>query len=108
MDLGTRFVIADAGDVIEDSLFLALDSEPFDVFAGTRTRAFADVAEAIGSEFGSFKAGIEEAAHDVVGEKFHAAIGVMDDEEFARTEEFVADDEGTYDRPACRSHQRTM
>jgi len=92
--VGDEWVIADAGDVVEDGLLLIFDGEPFDIFAGARAGAFADVTEAAGSEFGGFEAGVEEIAHDVVGEEFHAAIGVMDDEEFLSAQQFVTDDEG--------------
>jgi len=91
--VGNERVIADAGDVVEDGLLLIFDGEPFYVFAGAGAGALADVTEAAGSEFGGFETGVEEIAHDVVVEKFHAAIGVMDDEKFLRAEEFVTDDE---------------
>ncbi len=92
--VGHQRMIADAGNVIEDRLFLVFDGEPFDVLAGAGAGALADIAEAARGEFGGFEAGVEEIAHDVVGEEFHAAIGVMDDEEFLGAEKFVADDEG--------------
>jgi len=92
--VGDERVIADARNVIKDCLFLVFDDEPFDVFASARAGALANVAETAGSEFGSFEAGIEKIAHNVVGEEFHAAIGVMDDEKFLSAEQLVADDEG--------------
>jgi len=90
---GDERVIADAGDVVEDSLFLVADGEPLDVFTGAGAGAFADVLKTLGSESGGFQAGGQQTAHDIVGEKFHAAIGVVNDEEFAGAEQFVADDE---------------
>jgi hypothetical protein len=92
--VGNERVIADAGDVIEDGLFLVFDGEPFDVFAGTRAGALANVAEAARAKLSGFEAGVEKIAHDVVGEEFHATIGVMDDEKFLGAEQFVADHEG--------------
>ena len=92
--VGDERVIADAGDVVDDRLLLIFDRKPFDVFAGARAGTLADVAEAGGSEFGGFEAGIQKIAHDVVGEEFHAAIGVMDDEKFLSAQQLVADDEG--------------
>src|SRR5258708_37770823 len=52
-----------------------------------------DVLKTLGSESGGFQAGGQQIAHDIVGEKFHTAIGVVNDEEFAGAEQFVADDE---------------
>src|SRR5215510_9324861 len=86
--LGNERVVADALDVVAHGFLLVLDREPFDVFAGSRTRAFANITETGGSEFGGFKAGTEEAAHDIVGEELHAAVGVMNDKEFPSAEKF--------------------
>jgi hypothetical protein len=79
----------------DDGLVLVFDGELFDELRGGGTGAFADIFEALGSEGGGFKAVGEEAAHDVVGEEEHAAVGVVDDEEFFCAEELVADDERT-------------
>src|SRR5208283_1554716 len=79
----------------ENGLLLVLDGEPIDVFAFARTRPLADIAEAGGSEFDGLQAGLEEAAHNLVGKIQHAALGVMNDEELPRAEQFVADDEGS-------------
>src|SRR6266851_1034986 len=92
---GDERMVADAGDVVEDGLLLIADGEPLDVFTGAGAGAFADVLEALRGERRGFEARGEQVAHDVVGEEFHAAIGVVDDEEFAGAEQFVADDEGT-------------
>lgn len=92
---GDERVIADAGDIVEDRLLLVLDGEPFDEFAGARAGAFANIAKAVGSKLGGFEAGIEKVTHGVVGKELHAAIGVMNDEEFAGAKKFVADDQGT-------------
>jgi len=77
---GDERVIADAGDVVEDSLYLVADGEPLDVFAGAGAGTFADVLKTLGSESGGFQAGGQQIAHDIVGEKFHTAIGVVNDE----------------------------
>src|SRR5258708_12535568 len=52
---GDERVIADAGDVVEDSLFLVADGEPLDVFTGAGAWAFADVLKTLGSESGGFQ-----------------------------------------------------
>src|SRR5215467_4393077 len=91
---GNERVVADALDVVAHGFLLVLDREPFDVFAGSRTRAFANLTETGGSEFGTFEAGTEEVAHHIVGEELHAAVGVMNDKEFPSAEKFVADDKG--------------
>jgi hypothetical protein len=87
-------MIADASDVVEDGLFLIADGKPLDVFTSAGAGAFAEVLETLRSERGGFEAGGEETAHDVVGEKFHATIGMVNDEEFTGAEKFVANDEG--------------
>ncbi len=55
--------------------------------------AFADIFEAFGREGCGFEAVGKEAADDFVGEELHAAVGVVDDEEFFGAEELVADDQ---------------
>src|SRR3979490_3332126 len=84
---------ADAGHVCDDGLVLVFDGEPLDELCGGGTGAFADICEAFRSEGGGFQAVGEEAAHHIVGEEEHAAIGVVDDEEFFGAEKFVTDDE---------------
>ena len=86
---------ADAGDICDDGLGLVFDGEPFDEFGCGGTGALADIFEAFRGEGGGFEAVGEEAAHDVAGEELHAAVGVMDNEEFFCAEQLVADDERT-------------
>ena len=93
--LGDERMIADAGDVVEDGLLLVADGEPLDVFASAGAGAFADVLETLGSERSGFEASGEEATHDVIGEKLHTAIGVVNDKEFASAKKFITDDQGT-------------
>jgi hypothetical protein len=85
---------ADAGYVGEDGVGLVFDGEEFDELGCGRARAFAYVFEALGGEGGGFEAVGEEATDDIVREELHAAVGVVDDEEFLRAEKLVADDEG--------------
>jgi hypothetical protein len=92
---GDERMIADAGDVVEHGLLLAVDGEPLDVFTGARAWTLANILETLRGERGGFEAGCQQIAHDVVGEEFHAAIGVVNDEEFARAKQFVTDDQGT-------------
>src|SRR6266550_9498948 len=77
---------ANAGHVCDDGLVLVFDGEPFDELCGSGTGAFAYVLEALGGEGGGFEAVGEEAAHHIVGEEEHAAVGMVDDEEFFCTE----------------------
>src|SRR5437868_5892189 len=86
---------ADTGHVCDDGLGLVFDGEPFDELCGGAAWAFADVLESFGGEGGGFQAVCEEAAHDVVGEEEHAAVGVVDDEEFFSAKKLIADDERT-------------
>ena len=88
-------MVPNALDVIDDGLGLIADGQPFDIFAGTRTWFAADVAEAFGGELGSLETGSQQFPHHVIGEEFHAAVGVMNHEEFAGAEKLVADDQGT-------------
>jgi hypothetical protein len=56
------------------------------------SRALADVFETLRGERGGFEAGGQQSAHDVASEEFHAAIGMMNDEEFAGAKKIVTDD----------------
>src|SRR5260370_3507386 len=91
---GDKRMIADAGDVIDHGLLLVADGEPLDVFTGAGARALADILEALRGESRGFEARGKQIAHDVIGEEFHAAIGMMDDEEFASAQQFVTYNEG--------------
>src|SRR5258708_34356269 len=93
--LGDERMIADAGDVVEHGLFLVADGEPLDVFTGAGARALADILETLRGERRGFEARGKQIAHDIVGKEFHAAIGMMDDEEFASAKQLVTDDQGT-------------
>ena len=74
--------------------FGSADRQPLDVLAGARSWAFADVTEAARGELRRFQAGGQQATHHFVGEELHAAVGVMNDEKFLGTQQFVADDQG--------------
>src|SRR5260370_39160443 len=87
-------MIADAGDVIDHGLLLVADGEPLDVFTGAGARALADILETLSRERRGFGARGKQIAHNVVGEEFHAAIGGVNDEEFAGVRKLVTDYQG--------------
>src|SRR5262245_21950047 len=66
---------------------------PFDELAIDRARALADVAPAGFAKLCSVEAFRQQIAHHLVGERLHAAIGVMDDEPFAGAEQLGGDHE---------------
>ncbi len=51
--------------------------------------AAAHVAEALGRQFRSLQTRSQQSTHDFISEKLHAAVGLMDDKEFARAQQFV-------------------
>ena len=75
---------ANARDVIDHGLPRVLDGQPLDILAGARAGAFAHVAKPLGRQLRGFQTRSEQAPDDVVGEEFHAAIGVMDDKELTK------------------------
>ena len=81
-------------DVVNDSLLLIANRQPLDVFTGAGPGAAADVAESIRRQFGGLQTRSQQSVHDVIGEERHSAISMMDDKEFARSKQLVADDEG--------------
>src|SRR5689334_134097 len=87
-------MIADAYHVIDDRLLRILECEPVDELTFVRAGAFADVVESLVSKRGGLEAVGEQTADHIVGKEFHSAIGVMNDEELARAEQFVRDHEG--------------
>src|SRR6267378_2151006 len=90
---GHERMVANARNIVEDSLLLILDGEPLDEFTGTGSRSLAYILEPLGGQLRCFQAGSQQAAHDIVGEEFHAAIGMVNDEKFAGAEKFIADDQ---------------
>ncbi len=92
---GHERMVANAGNIVEDSLLLILDGEPFDEFTGAGSRSLADVLEPLSGQLRCFQAGSQQVAHDIAGEEFHAAISMVNDEEFTGAEKLVTDDEGT-------------
>ena len=81
----------DPGHVLHDTLALSLDRQPVDVVAFVRSGPATDIVEAVRTQCGRLQAAGEQAAHHVVGEELHAAVGVMDDEPLAGAEELVGD-----------------
>lgn len=92
---GDQWVVAYALDIVDDGLLPVGDGEELDVLRGARAGAFADILEAFGRESRGFERVGKETTDDVVSEELHAAVGVMDDEEFPGAEELVTDDERT-------------
>ncbi len=86
---GDERMITDAGDVIDHGLLLVADREPLDVFTGAGARALANILETLRGERRGFEARGKQIANGVAGEEFHAAIGVVNDEEFASAKQFV-------------------
>src|SRR6266850_7969013 len=91
---GHERMVANARNIVEDSLLLVLDGKPFDEFTGAGSRSLADVREPLGGQLRCFQAGSQQVADDIAVEEFHAAIGMVNDEKFARAEKFIADDQG--------------
>src|SRR5882724_8194834 len=90
---GHERMVANARDIVEHGLLLVLDGEPFDEFTGAGSPSLADVLEPLGGQLRCFQAGSQQAAHDIAGKEFHAAIGMVNDEEFAGAKKFIADDQ---------------
>src|SRR6266850_5673111 len=90
---GHERMVANARNIVEDSLLLVLDGKPFDEFTGAGSRSLADVLEPLSGQLRCFQAGSQQVAHDIAGEEFHAAIGMVNDEKFACSEKFITDDQ---------------
>src|SRR5882672_1410634 len=90
---GHERMVANARNIVEDSLLLILDGEPLDEFTGTGSRSLAYILEPLGGQLRCFQAGSQQAAHDIAGEEFHAAIRMVNDEKFAGAEKFITDDQ---------------
>ena len=86
-------MVADALHVLEHALLLVGDGEPTDVLAFGRTAPAARIVPAAGVDAGGLEAAAQQLAHDVVGEGFHAAVGVVDDEPLAGTQQLVGNDQ---------------
>src|SRR5512139_2248393 len=86
-------MVADALHVLEHALLLVGNGEPADVFALWRTASAAGIVPAAGVDAGGLEAAAQQLAHDVVGEGFHAAVGVVDDEPLAGAQQLVGDDQ---------------
>src|SRR6266478_5180443 len=70
--------------IIADALLLVADGEPLDEFSCMRSGAFADILKSFVREGCRFQAAGQQSAHHVVGEEFHAAIGVVNDKPLPR------------------------
>src|SRR5580693_941324 len=81
-------------DVVNDGLLLIANRQPLDVFTSAGPGTAADVAESVRRQFGGLQTRSQQSAHDIIGEERHSAISMMDDKEFARSKQLVADDEG--------------
>lgn len=70
-------------DVLQHAFLLILDGQPIDIFAIGAARTFAAVMPAGGIDGSGLQASGQQTAHDLVGEGFHAAVGMVDDEPLA-------------------------
>ena len=88
-------MIPNAFHVLGHAFFLGLDGEPVDVIALSAARTLAAIVPAIRVDGSGFQAAGEQIAHDFIGEQLHAAVGVMDDEPFPRSQQFIRNHQGT-------------
>jgi hypothetical protein len=65
---------------------LVFDGVPFNELAGARAVTVLGVRPSLPVEFCGFETVSEQVSDDVVGEKLHAAIGMVDDKPLARTQ----------------------
>ena len=87
-------VRADAPDIGRDALDLIPDGEPIDELPLTRARPPPGVMPAPRIKSRRLEALRQQAPHHLVGEGLHATVGVVNDEEFLRSEQLVTDDQG--------------
>ncbi len=79
--------------IVDHALFQIADGEPVDIFAVHPAFVHAGVHPLAVLELGGAQAVAQQAAHDVVGKGFHAAVGVVNDEPFLRSQQLVGDDQ---------------
>src|SRR5690554_3069020 len=94
---------ADALDIIDDTLRVIVDRQPVDELPLTRAVPGAGVVPAFLVDSGRIQAAREQPAYHFVGEGFHTAVGVMNHEPFASTEQLVGNDERANSVVACPS-----
>jgi hypothetical protein len=75
---------ADARDIVYHTLRLVRNGQPLDVLAGSRARSLTNVLPLPADQGRGVEALRQKASNDFIGEEFHAALGVMDHEPFAR------------------------
>src|SRR6202044_3294876 len=92
---GNQWVISDALDIVDDGPLLVGDGEEIGELRCAGAGAFAHILETFSRESCRFKGAGKQTTDDIVGEELHAAVGVMDNEEFLSAEKLVADDERT-------------
>ena len=88
---GHQRVGADAHDVLEHALGLIFDRVPVDEMAPDRPAAMLRIGPRLVVEIRGRETIVEQGAHDLVGKRFHAAIGVVDDEPFVSAKQLVRD-----------------
>src|SRR5437879_13776861 len=71
---GHERMVANARNIVEDSLLLILDGEPLDEFTGTGSGSLADILEPLGGQLCCFQAGRQHGAHAIAGAAFRASL----------------------------------
>ena len=80
---------ADSHDVLEHTLGLIFDCVPVDEMAADRAAAMLGIGPRLAVEICGREIIVEQGAHDLVGKRFHAAIGVVDNEPFVSAKQLV-------------------
>ena len=82
----------DALHIITHALSLIAYGKPLDKLSRPRSRTFSDILKSFIRESRRFEAVGQQPTHHVVGEEFHAAIGVVNDKPLPRAQQLVRND----------------
>ena len=91
--------------VIDHSLTIIGEGQPIDLRPLRGTGPLPDIAPAVFVDHRLLETLGEQVTHDLVVEEHHAAVGVVNDEKFLRSEQLVGDDQRpdrVLARPATR------
>src|SRR6185312_5218939 len=88
---------------VNNTLLWVVDGKPIDVCGLSRARPGTDIGEAIGAQLGRLETARKQPSHHIVGEEFHTAVRVVDDEPLAGAEELVRNDQRTNRIITCSS-----
>jgi len=80
---------AEAHDVLEHALGLIFDRVPVDEMTADRASTMLGIGPRLAVEIRGREIIVEQGTHDLVGKRFHAAIGVVDDEPFVSAKQLV-------------------